>query len=241
MDALESAVVDITLLVATARALAQPAVPDEKPRRRRERLALRRELKRAVASYVAVLSRSEPDQAEQRLLDRCRVEAERQMPGALARQAELDAMLRHEPDSLRSFTSSRHDLWRMSHVAMHLNLGTRMLRCAGVQSKVLGKRGPARRVQRHLRRAIEKYVKTLIRGDRHDYDVIAARRAATRQLDDRCQAAADAVAQSTNIEMARRVLSHGVSRPLRHLVMDWTEASRSSDGGHGASLGVMSQ
>ena len=226
MDVLDAAVVDLTYLIATARALRKEAPAAQLMGRRKTRTRLRDELSRAAAAYLAALSRVGDDALDPDALDRCRRAAEREMPRALACQQDLKAMLEQEPGALDAYASARHDLWRISHLAIHLRGGLRMLRRAGLGEDLHGRGSSGRRLQRRIRHGMVAYAGALLRGNAPEQaTVLGARRNAIRHLDARCVAtAADIVSAASGLANADRLLVHGIAKRLQDLVQDWSDA-----------------
>ena len=222
-DLLEFAVVDITWLLVTARALHQDRSQPQSAGGRKIRRRLRKELGRAVRAYLGTLSRCGDNSFDARALNQCRSAAEREMPNAIVRQRDLQVMLEQEPDALNAFAPARHDLWRLSHIAIHLRRGARLLRDTELGKLVAGGRSPGRRLQRRVRRAMVEYVRSLMgEGAPGESPVMTARRAAIDRLDaDWVAVAAELARKAGRVEPASQLLEQGVAKPLRDLAQDW--------------------
>jgi hypothetical protein len=98
MDLLRTAVVDITTLMATCRALRPGPAAGELVLQRDLRNRLRRDIKRGTVAYIDVLARTKRGLADDDLLVKCRLAAEQQMAHAIAQQDLLARiMARRDP------------------------------------------------------------------------------------------------------------------------------------------------
>ena len=230
MDLLETAVVDITLLLATSRALRDGKRADDAPQAQKGRRRLRAELKRGAVAYLDALARGEQGIADSDLLAMCRIAAEMQMPQALDRVGDLRAMMQAEPGALDGFAPARHDLWRLSRMAIHLRRGAARRRprageawppAGDGDSQTVHK--TAKRLGKRLRRALVAYARASMRGDETpDRTVSEARRAAMGELGARGIGEAAKLARF-EIDVARTpgLIEKGVARPLSDLLLDW--------------------
>ncbi|HUP07653.1 MAG TPA: hypothetical protein VMU47_10910 [Caldimonas sp.] len=228
MDSLDFAVVDITRLIASGRALRPDSSGGSARIGRRERRRLQGELRRAAGAYVKTLARSKDGVVDAATLANCRVAAESSMPTALASAGQLNALLDRVAGALDGFAPSRHDLWRLSRIAIHLREGTATLRgqlshadhsAASVVAKSLGKQ---------LRRALVAYANAAMEATGHAGSLIQrAREAAVARLSARCVDDADLLAWlEADLPGASDVIQQGVAEPLRDLLVDW--AARTS-------------
>lgn len=65
---------------------------------------------------------------DDRLLCKCRIATEQQMPHALAHQESLGTSWASEAGSLDGLAAARQDLWRLAHMAIYLSGGMATLR-----------------------------------------------------------------------------------------------------------------
>jgi hypothetical protein len=223
MESLDSAVVDITRLIALCRALrtveAGPARRGSTPRRR----TLRAELKRSAGAYLKTLARARDGVVDEAALRKCRLAAERCMPSAIASVDELGGLMESAAGALDGLTMTRHDLWRLSHIAIHLREGAARLRRLGSKADDPPTRKVAKSLQRQFRRALVAYANAAVQesGDSRR-SIRRAREAAVGRLGTQCVDVADQLAW-LEAELARpnEVIQVGVAQPLRNLLLDW--------------------
>ena len=225
MDPLETAVVDITRLIACGRALRNADASAIAGKAIRGRRRLRAELRRAAAAYLKTLARAPDGVLNETTLSKCRVAAERGMPTGVASVEALAALMERGIGSLDGLATTRHDLWRLSHMAVHLREGAALL--GKMQSKADHKstRKVAKPLQKEFRRAMVAYATTAMKegGDSRTC-VRGARAAAIAGLSARCVDVADQLAWlEGEFAQAPKLLEDGVAQPLRHLLTDWTE------------------
>ena len=217
MDLLETAVVDVALLMATARALraTASAAPGLRGRRR-----MCDELRRAAVAYLKSLLRSERSMIAAEALAACRIAAERRMRRSIAEARSLRDLMTGTPGALDGFAPARHDLWRLARLAVALRRTMVDLEALALDSRALRK--SARQLGKRLRKALVGYVRAGVRSDATTAVAIAAaRRAALDELGlshDSATAAGDPGAP------AQRSVGEGVARGLRDLVADWSDA-----------------
>jgi hypothetical protein len=226
MEQLEAAVVDITLLIATRRALRgmheRSAAQDAGARWR----DLGGELKQATVAYLGTLARSPRGVVDDAALALCRRVAEDQMPRALEAADELRAMMQQEDGALEGLTIVRHDLWHLARIATHARGGTAALRGLEAQADHRAARKVARPLQRQLRRALLAYAQASLRSADLKDVIRKARRAAVGQLTGDCVDEADALARlEAELEGSAQLFQRGVARPLRDLLIDWHVAA----------------
>ena len=224
MDALDAAVVDIARLIASGRVLrsAEPHVVRRKTIRRRRKLSA--ELRRGAGVYLKTLARAPNGFVNEAVLVKCRLSAERCMPAAVASVQELAALMDRSAGSLDGLAMMRHDLWRLSHIAIHLGEGTAMLGKMQSKSDHLSTRRAAKPLQKEFRRALVAYANTAMKevGDSRRW-LRCARHAAIAELSDRCVDIADQLAWlGDEFTHSPELINSGVATPLRHLLMDWT-------------------
>lgn len=238
MEHLKAAALDVTLLVTTVRALGAGNA-DEAHDQRKARKRWAGELKRAVAGYLAALWRSDDAQFDVSALDRCRVAAEREMRHALRDRTRIKAMLEQQPQGLAGYVTARNDLWRLAHVIVHLRAVRLLLERHGFEAVASSRRGPGRRLQRRLRRAMLDYARSLMRSAGPGLATFAGRQAAIARLDARSVESADKLLQAAaGVESVRRLVEDGVVRPMRAIVEDWAITRRGPDDSAGLSPGV---
>ena len=211
MELLESAVADISLLLATRRALRD---------KRGEHPGLRPEFKRAAVAYLGALARADANAHDAAVLVSCRVAAEREMPQALLAADHLRAMMEATPGVLIGFSAARHDLWRLAHIVVHLRRGAARLSDA---QRALAEKA-AKRLGKRLRKALVAYARVSMRdGGRPEQAVSEARRAAGTELQP-TKSVADASALArfeVDHGVVPGLLERGVTRPLLDLLIDW--------------------
>ena len=111
MDLLCTAVVDITTLTATWRALARGPVAGKLRARHKLCDKLRTELRHGVEAYIDTLARSKRGVLDDRRLATCRVAAESHMTRALHHQRALNQLMNTAPGALLGVAAARQDLW----------------------------------------------------------------------------------------------------------------------------------
>jgi hypothetical protein len=213
VDILETAVVDVSWLLATARALGRSG--SDGPR------GLRPELRRAVAAYLRALAKAKLDAPADAVLGACRVAAESEMTKSLQRVDELRAMMTARPGALEGFAQVRHDLWRLARIAAQSRRSAAHLRgidaVAIVDVKRLGKR---------LRKALGAYARASMRGD-HATMVGRARRAACGALGTKVSGNAKRLSLlACQTEEATGFVDETLLRSLSDLLLDWQAAAK---------------
>jgi hypothetical protein len=224
MDLLEIAVVDITRLIASCRALRNVEVRSVRGLAKSRRQKLRAELKRATGAYLKVLTKSKSGVMDESALAGCRVAAEQRMPTALASARKLGALMDRDAGALDGLATTRHDLWRLSHIAIHLREGSALLSELASDVDCQSARRVSKSLQRQFRRALVGYAMAISqeRGDVRR-SVRRAREAAIGRLSNQCVDDADQLARlETELARESEVITGGVAQPLRHLIMDWT-------------------
>lgn len=225
MDALQTAIVDLTQLIATCHALRRPSPSEhagEGDFRDRERRRLRAEFRRATTAYLKTLARREDGVFDDEALAACRVAAEEQMPRALAKARDLAALMNGETGSLGKLSAVRNDLWRLSHISIRLRQGVTALRHGNAGLDVQAADKAARRLQRHVRQALLSYALANLRSKKTSRGVAEARVAALARVDTRCLEDAESLtALESRIEGAQPLIGHGVYRALQDLGLDW--------------------
>lgn len=222
MNLLRTAVVDITTLVATGRALAgRPARELEERRKLRDRF--RSELRRGTVAYIETLARSKRGALDAELLAACRAAAEREMPRALRHQDDLRRVMNTQPGALAGVAAARQDLWRLAHMTIYLRQGIAAIRDQGGRLEGAEKKS-SDRLRRRFRRALLAYARVTHR-DKADSDrlIVAARDAALREIGKRGAEDADNLAQiEARGGASQTAIRMGVVRPLCDLVLDWS-------------------
>lgn len=223
MDLLRNAVVDITTLTATYRALTHGSLAGKLGVRRKLRNRLRTELKQGVEAYVDALARSKRGVLDSGQLASCRLAAERQMPRALHHQWELSQVMKTVPGSLFGLAAARQDLWRLAHMAIYLRQGIAAMRDSGddLDQGAVKKAGSL--LRRKFTRGLVAYARASQRiSESEDHMIVAARKAALRAIGRRGTAAAESLGQfEADVGAAQTVIQRGVVKPLADLVLDW--------------------
>ncbi len=222
MNLLRTAVVDITTLVATGRALDGRPV-GELDGRRKLRDRLRSELRRGTVAYIETLARSKRGTLDAELLAACRAAAEREMPRALLHQEELKRRMGTQPGALAGVAAARQDLWRLAHMTIYLRQGIAAIRDQGGRFAEAEKKS-SDRLRRRFRRALLAYARATHREKATpDRLIVAARDAALREIGKRGAEDADKLAQLEALSGAVQTsIRMGVVKPLCDLVLDWS-------------------
>ena len=222
MDLLRTAVVDMTTLTATYRALTHGPLAGTVGLRHRLRDKLRAELKRGVEAYIDALARSRNGVVDGDRLAAYRVAAEREMPRALGHQTELARLMTTAPGSLFGVAAARQDLWRLAHMAIHLRQGIAAMQAArDGDRKSIKKAGSL--LRRRLTRGLIAYARASQRiSDSDSHMMIVARKAALRAMGKRATAEAASLGQrEADGGATQTVIRSGVVKPLTDLVLDW--------------------
>jgi hypothetical protein len=223
MESLDSAVVDITRLIALCRALRSVEARGTQRGAVPHRRTLRAELKRSAGAYLKTLARARDGVVDEAALMRCRLAAERCMPDAIASVHELGGLMDSAAGALDGLSTTRHDLWRLSHIAIHLREGAALLRRLQSNADDAPTRKVAKSLQRQFRRAMVAYANAAVQqtGDSRR-SIRRAREAAIGRLGAQCVDVADQLAW-LEAELARPhdVIQAGVAQPLRNLLLDW--------------------
>lgn len=225
MDWLRTAVVDITTLTATYRALTHGLLVGNLGRRHRLRDKLRAELKRGVVAYIDALARSKHGVVDAGRLASYRLAAEYEMPRALAQQGELCHLMKTAPGSLFGVAAARQDLWRLAHMALQVRQGVAALQAArGERDRKSIKKSGAL-LRRKFVRGLIAYARASQRicdGDGHM--IIVARKAALLAIGKRATADAQSLGQlEADVGVTHTLIRTGVVKPLADLVLDWGE------------------
>jgi hypothetical protein len=223
MDLLRTAVVDITTLVATCRALKSDAAKDTEPVQRKSRSRLRRDIKRGTLAYIDALARTRRGAVDAALLVKCRVTSEQQMPHALAHQELLGRIMANEAGALDGLAAARQDLWRLANMAIHLSAGMAVVR---VSTNLVDTRSAdvlAGRLRRRFGKALIAYARATLRSKAPKTRLIAtARGAAMAEIGSRGAVDGERLAALEVLaDPARALLRQGVTKPLRDLILDW--------------------
>ena len=226
MDLLKTAVVDITALVATCRALRTSRLEGDSAEQRKLRRRLQRELRRGTVAYIDTLARSKRGVVDNDQLSACRVAAERQMQRAVRCQMELNRIMASEVGVLAGVAATRQDLWRLAHMAIYLRQGIAKLRDAGLILDREAEKMAEVRLRRRFRRALIAYARVSLRDQERKNQVIgAARGAALAEIGKRGVAEADRLAEiEAGCNSTHALILKGVSKPLHDLFLDWRQA-----------------
>jgi hypothetical protein len=223
MDLLTIAVVDVTTLVVTCHALKSGLAASEEERQRKLRSRLRREMKRGTVAYVDALARTRRGVVDDALLVKCRVAAEQRMPHAIAHEELIRRIMTSEAGSLDGMAAARQDLWRLAHVAIHLNTGMANLRGANALVDAKSADALAGRLRRRFRKALIAYARAALRTKAPKGRLIVkAREAALAEIGPRGATEAERLADlEAGAAGAFSVLQEGVTKPLIDLALDW--------------------
>jgi len=226
MDLLRTAVVDVTTLVATCHALKTVPAEDGENPQRKLRSRLRTDIKRGTVAYIDALARTRQGVVDNTLLTKCRVAAEQQMPRALAQQELLGHIMTNEAGSLDGMAAARQDLWRLAHVAIHLNTGMAALRGSATPVDAKSAEALAARLRRRFRKALIAYARTALRTKAPKGSlVVKARGSALAEIGPRGAAEAERLADlEAGGAGISTVLRDGVTKPLLDLALDWQPA-----------------
>ena len=164
MEPIETAVVDVTRLIASSRAVRSVDLGSIRGKARTRQRRLRGELESATAAYLKALARAPEGVLDAAALVNCRLAAERCMPTAIAAVGDLVALMGQGAGSLDGWAASRHDLWRLSHIAIHLRQGAAHLRDLESQADDRAIRKVAKSLQKELRRALVAYAYAAMRA-----------------------------------------------------------------------------
>jgi hypothetical protein len=223
MDLLQTAVVDITTLVATHHACRSSAAKAELTLPRQLRQQFRRETQRATVAYIDTLARSRRGGVDESLLRECRLAAEQQMPQAMAQQGLLEGIMGSEAGSLDGLAAARQDLWRLAHVAIHLASGLARLRnTVALADRALAE-SLAANLRRRMRKALVAYARAALRAKATQGRLIVkAREAALAKIGKRGTVDAQGLADiETMADPALHAVRLGVNKPLLDLRLDW--------------------
>jgi hypothetical protein len=222
MEMLDTAVVDLTTLVATCQALARDADqgPLADPHKLRRRL--RREIKRGTLAYIDTLARAKRGGVDAHLLEACRAAAEGPMALAIAHQAPLREMMLAEAGALAGLAAERQDLWRLAHLANYLRQGSAALRAPGISVDAKALSRVTGRLRRRLRRALVAYARAALRKRPQPAPLAGARRAALAEIGRSGATLAERLADlEAQAAPELSLLRLGVAKPLLDLALDW--------------------
>lgn len=224
MDLLRTAVVDITTLTATYRALTHGPLAGTLGLRHRLRDKLRAELKRGVEAYIDALARSKHGVVDVGRLAAYRVAAEREMPRALRHQADLARLMKTTAGSLFGVAAARQDLWRLAHMAVHLRQGVDAMQDARGDGDRKSIKGEGSQLRRRFTRGLIAYARASQRvSDSDSHMMIVARRAALLAMGECVTAEAASLGQREADEgETHTAIRSGVVKPLSDLVLDWS-------------------
>jgi hypothetical protein len=231
MDLLRTAVVDITTLVATCRALRTSRLEGDLAEHGKLRNRIRVELKRGTVAYIDTLARSKRGVVNADLLSACRVAAERQMLRAVRYQAELNRLMVNEPGVLNGVAAARQDLWRLAHMAIYLRIGCAALRDMVGNVDLEATKPPGSQLRRRFRRALIAYARASHRGkEGKEWVIVAARNAALAEIGKRGMEEVNRLGElEARGGSTQTVIRNGVARPLRDLILDWRQAESGSN------------
>ena len=223
MDLLQTAVVDIVMLVTTCHALKSSPLDAEEVLQPKLRKQVRRDIKRGTISYIETLSRSRRGTVDAALLVKCRVAAEQQMPRALEHQEFLGRIMAHEPGALDGLAAARQDLWRLAHVAVHLSAGMAAIGASAALTDTKAADSLATRLRRRVRKALVAYARALLRTKAsRRRPIYKARDAALAEMGPRGVAEAERLADiEVGVDPSITLIRQGVMKPLHDLALDW--------------------
>jgi hypothetical protein len=223
MDLLRSAVVDITTLAATCRALKSSPLEGDLAVQGKLRSRLRRELKRGTVAYIDTLARTKRTTIDEAFLATCRTASEKEMAHAMAHQRVLGRIMASEAGSLEGLAAARQDLWRLAHISIYLRVGMTNLGESDGPIDTKSALSLADRLRRRFRKALIAYARATLRT-RHSAArlIIAARAAALAEIGKRGAVDAERLADMEAAgDPAGTVIRLGVSKPLVDLALDW--------------------
>lgn len=217
---------DITTLVATCHALKSGPAKEGEELQRKLRSRLRREIKRSTVAYIDTLARTRRGAVNDALLIKCRVAAEQRMPEALAHEELLGRIMSSQAGSLDGMAAVRQDLWRLAHLAVHLNTGLASLRGADALVDAKSVDDLAAHLRRRFRKALVAYARTALRTKTpKERLIVKAREAALAEIGPRGAAEAERLADlEAGANGAFSILRVGVAKPLLDLALDWQRA-----------------
>jgi hypothetical protein len=223
MDVLVTAVVDITTLTATYRALTHGTLAGKLGLRHNLRDKLRAELKRGVAAYIDALARSKHGVVDDGRLAAYRLAAERQMPRALDHQAALSRLMKTASGSLFGVAAARQDLWRLAQMAIHLRKGMAAMRAAPgeVDRQSIKKSGSL--LRRKFTLGMIAYARASQRvSDSEGHMIVVARSAALHAMGKRAAQEAACLGQlEADTGATQAIIRIGVVKRMADLVLDW--------------------
>jgi hypothetical protein len=227
MESLETAVVDVSRLIASSRAVRSVDISSIRGKARTHQRRLRAELESATTAYLKALSRAPEGVFDGAALRACRLAAEQSMPTAIASVDELLALMDQGAGSLDGWAASRHDLWRLSHIAIHLREGAARLRDLESKADDRDAKKAAKSLQKELRRALVAYAHAAMRiRGALQRSIRDARKAATERMSSRCVDVADLLSWlEGELSPATTRIRDGVAQPLRDLLVDWAAAA----------------
>jgi len=222
---LETAVVDICMLVATCHAMKAGAREEVAPIQDRLRRRLRRQLWRGTLAYLGKLARAKRDEADDRLLARCRRAAEHEMPDAIAHQDLLSRIMAGERGALEGMVAARQDLWRLSQLAARLRAAVLAMVQPGRRADADRLKHLARRLRRRLRRSLLSYADTLLGAPgTTGRQISLARRRALAEIGKQGMVEAGRLAQiEAGPHAGGTALSFGLQKALAELALDWAD------------------
>lgn len=225
MDLLRTAVVDITTLTATYRALAHGPLAGKPDLRPKLRDKLRAELKRGGEAYIDALARTKHGVVDADQLAAYRLAAEREMPGALRHRAELSRLMKTAPGSLIGVAAARQDLWRLAHMAIHLRQGVASMRTTQGDREQKSSKKSASLLRRKFTRGLIAYARaSQLISDSAGHMIVVPRKAALLAIGKRATAEAQSLGQlEADVGVTHTVIRTGVVKPLADLVLDWGE------------------
>lgn len=223
MDLLRTAVIDITTLVATCRALKSSPTDGAMDMQRKLRNRLRRDVKRGTVAYIDALARTRRGMVDDGLLCKCRVAAEQKMAHALGNQELLGRIMMSEAGSLDGVAAARQDLWRLAHLPINLGGGMAALRRSVSLADAKLADALAGRLRRRFRKALIAYARTALRTKAPKGRLIVkAREAALAEIGPRGAAEAERLADfEAGASPALGVIRQRVMKSLLDLALDW--------------------
>jgi hypothetical protein len=178
MDPLRSAVLDISRLVATCRALKLRTLAFEPPDRQALHDTLRREVRRGARAYIDTLVRTRQGAVDEARLIACRLAAEQHMPLAIAHEELLCLLVAGEAASLDGLSASQRDLLRLAKLCLQLRVGKAIRLDPSAWADAKSATSLASSLRRRTGKALAAYARAMLKTKLTRGQMIAVARAA---------------------------------------------------------------
>lgn len=142
-------------------------------------------------------------------------------------QALLRGLMANEAGSLDGLAAKRQDLWRLAHIAIHLNAGQAALQGSGPLGNAKAAEVLAGRLRRRFRKAMIAHARATLRAKPPKGRLIAkARAAALAEIGPRGTAESEQLAHvEASAHPGHALLRQGVTKPLLDLAADWKRSA----------------